>query len=170
MAKLFKELERKLQNAGQFKIKAGVLARSTYPDTGESVAKVARIQEYGTSRIPARPFLRNAVAANEGKWVARFKSDIAKYLRGDISLASAKTLTGDMMVADIKETIREGVNPPISEVTKMVRKMTKTEGKKKGRKTYAEAVKRVRKGERADDVDATPLYDTHVLYSSIESE
>lgn len=48
--------------------KVGWFEGATYPD-GTSVAYVATIHEFGTSRTPARPFMRPAVAEHGQEWV-----------------------------------------------------------------------------------------------------
>jgi hypothetical protein len=52
------------------KVKVGFLAGATYPD-GESVAQVAFWNEFGTSRIPARPFFRSMIAAESPGWAMK---------------------------------------------------------------------------------------------------
>ena len=92
------------------------------------------------------------------------------HLRDDLALEHVKTLVGGQMASDIKETIKAGVQPPISEVTKMMRYMTKTQDKPRSGATYIDAVRKVKAGERPGPVDDTPLYDTHVLYNAIDYE
>jgi hypothetical protein len=48
-------------------LRAGFLENATYPD-GTPVATVAAANEFGTRRIPARPFFRNMIAAKSDEW------------------------------------------------------------------------------------------------------
>ena len=48
-------------------LRAGFLENATYPD-GTPVALVAAANEFGTKRIPARPFFRNMIAAKSDEW------------------------------------------------------------------------------------------------------
>lgn len=170
MAKLFPKFRKKLAGMDGFLVKAGVLAGATYPDTGVKVAKIARLQEFGTSKIPPRPFLRNTVAREGGEWQRALKKEVNLYLAGKQSLDVVTTRVGNRMVSDIKKTIKEGVAPPISEVTKMMRYLTKVRNMPRNGRTYLTALNLVKSGKKAGDVETTPLYDTHVLYSSIDYE
>ena len=51
---------------------AGVLSGATNDESGEKVAGYARMLEYGTTRMPARPFLRQTATESED---ARLKSE-----------------------------------------------------------------------------------------------
>lgn len=170
MAELFPKFRKKLAGMDEFSVKAGVLAGATYPDTGVKVAKIARMQEFGTSKIPPRPFLRNTVAREGGEWQRALKKEVNLYLAGKQSLDAVTTRVGNRMVSDIKKTIKEGVTPPISEVTKMMRYLTKVKNMPRNGRTYLTALNTVKSGEKAGDVETTPLYDTHVLYNSIDYE
>lgn len=170
MAKLFQKFRKKLTNLEGFSVKAGVLAGATYPDTGVKVAKIARMQEFGTSKIPPRPFLRNTVAREGGEWQHALKKEINLYLADKQSLDAVTTRVGNRMVSDIKKTIKEGVAPPISEVTKMMRYLTKVKNMPRNGRTYRTALNLVKSGKKAGEVETTPLYDTHIFYNSIDYE
>ena len=49
-------------------VRVGVLENATYPD-GTPVAMVAFWNEYGTKRIPPRPFFRTTVSEQKKNWV-----------------------------------------------------------------------------------------------------
>ena len=70
--------------------------------------KKALWQEYGTSRgIPSRPFLRNTLYENEG----RFASYIAPFIQGVLEGASADSVAsalGPFMAMAIRRTIAAG--------------------------------------------------------------
>ena len=170
MAKTFSALKKRLRELDGYSIKAGILENATYPDSGMSVAKVARMQEYGTSTIPPRPFLRNTMDEKGRDWIRQLAKGVALHLRDDLALEHVTTLVGGQMASDIKATIKAGVQPPISEVTKMMRYMTKTENKPRSGATYRDAVRKVKAGEHPGPVDDTPLYDTHMLYNAIDYE
>ncbi|QNT79311.1 hypothetical protein [Entomobacter blattae] len=82
-----------------------------YPD-GTPIALVARANEFGTARtnaegdsvqhIPPRPFMRQTIEANEGKWGNDLKSNFAT--RPDKAQSILEDL-GDAMAKDIKNTI-----------------------------------------------------------------
>ena len=58
-------------------LKVGFFKNSTYPD-GTYVAQNAFWQEYGTPKIPPRPFFRTAIAQNKGKWSKGFENVLVK--------------------------------------------------------------------------------------------
>lgn len=60
-----RDLSKRIAKAS--KVRVGFLEGATYPD-GTPVALVAASNEFGTSRIPARPFFRNMIAAKSKDW------------------------------------------------------------------------------------------------------
>ena len=58
-------LERLAQKA---ELRAGVLEGATNTE-GQKVAEYAAYNEFGTSRIPARPFMRTTLQEQRGEWV-----------------------------------------------------------------------------------------------------
>lgn len=97
---------------------AGILNGATYQGEygtkpGQSVAEVAYWQEYGTSKIPPRPFFRNTIQEKKDDWVNVVSAEVK---RGQ-SLEQALIAAGETITADITDTIRSGVEPPLSEET-----------------------------------------------------
>lgn len=99
-------------------IKAGVLAGATYPEethkmadgtvvkdarAGLPVAMIAMALNYGTSKIPARPFMEKTIADRKAEWI--------KGLTVMMTMGySAETAMGQIGVAmrdDIQTTISE---------------------------------------------------------------
>ena len=54
------------------RLRVGFIDSATYPD-GQNVATVAFWNEYGTDKIPPRPFMRTTVAQNRENWVQLVK-------------------------------------------------------------------------------------------------
>lgn len=78
-------------------------------DDGTPVALVAALNEFGTSRIPPRPFFRNAIAKNSSKW----PTNIAAALKANnYDAAVALKLVGDEIVSEIQDSIRSNTPPP----------------------------------------------------------
>lgn len=155
-----------------YQVKAGVLKGATYPDTGQSVAQVAIWQEYGipSKGVPPRPFVGSTLERKGAQWQALLDRFIVPFLQGKITKENVTTIVGGQMAADIRETIKEGVNPPLSPVTVMTRHLVKAEDKPRSFATVLEARQRVAKGEAPPSGDDTPLYDTHILYRAIDFE
>lgn len=107
----------------------GILSGATYQGEGDAgqagkkVAEVAYWQEYGTFRngakhIPPRPFFRNTIEEKKEEWVQAVASEVK---RGQ-SLEQALTAVGDNITADIVDTIKQGIEPALSETTLANRK------------------------------------------------
>ena len=101
-------LKRLAQSArqGRLEVVAGVLGGATNAETGKPIALYAKVMEYGSATVPARPFMRETVAEHEREW----KEQLAQGIKAR-GLANAKPVlgvVGRLMVADIVETIRKG--------------------------------------------------------------
>lgn len=172
MAKKIDEMLARAKALKGFRIKAGILEGATYPDTGQSVAKVAMWQEYGvpSQGIPPRPFVHSTGAEKSGEWKGRLAKTLPHYLAGKITQDNVKTIVGGQMAADIRETVKSGVNPPLSPVTVMTRHLVKSRNRPRTFATVLEARERLAQGETPPSGDDTPLYDTHILYKAIDYE
>lgn len=88
-------------------VRAGIPAGATTTD-GKSIPEYAVYNELGTSRMPARPFMRQTVNDRHGDWV----DIVARSLNYDeISRNQAKSamgLCGVVMEAHVKQTIQQG--------------------------------------------------------------
>lgn len=98
-------------------VRVGVIKSQTYPVTedggGENVAQVAYWNEYGTSRIPARPFFRNTIAEKQDEWAEK----AAEMLKQNGNVQQTLALIGEDVKGDIVETIRDFNDPPNAEST-----------------------------------------------------
>jgi hypothetical protein len=101
--------------------KAGWFPSAVYPD-GETVAEVALKNEIGDpsntlngkpAPIPARPFLRNAIAENKKKW----SDNLGGMIKSGMSGHNALELTAIDMAADIQQAIRNVTSPKLSKYT-----------------------------------------------------
>ena len=123
---------------------AGIPAGATTTD-GKSIPMYAAYNEFGTSRIPARPFMRTTANEHQNEWC----ETLAGALKGEILKDNAKKamgLVGEQMKAHIQQTIQKGIFAPNS---------PKTVANKR------------RKGKREPD---HPLIDTGQMLASIISE
>ena len=97
-------------------VKAGVPENATTTD-GESITLYAFYNEMGTQHIPARPFLRNTLADKQTDWLD-ILVDALNWK--DCTQNQAKKglgLLGEVMKADIKQTIQHGSFAPLAEAT-----------------------------------------------------
>ena len=92
-------------------VKAGILKGATTTG-GKNIVEYALYNEMGTSRIPARPFMRTTANEHETEWaqivgsrlnVKEIERDGAKKVMG---------LVGEVMQAHIKQTIQKGSFAP----------------------------------------------------------
>lgn len=167
LAKALAEIAQKVSKASE--VNVGFLADATYPD-GTNVATVAAVQEFGAPKvgIPPRPFFRSMIEAKSPEWPAAV---------GDLLVANdydgAKTLgqTGAAIKGQLQQSIVDTFNPPLSQVTLMLRKMRAEDpdlvvtGK-----TVGEAARRVKAGDTADGVSTKPLVDSGHLLASVSYE
>ncbi|HHZ7075506.1 TPA: hypothetical protein ACWLWR_000286 [Morganella morganii] len=118
-SKLEEALEKYM--SGRVELRAGILDKETYPlnedgSGGEYVAQVAYIQEFGApgSNIPPRPFFRSAIAINKKNWSAVIARGLKNY-NGDVALAFGSA--GEVIIDDLRESVRTWSSPPNAEST-----------------------------------------------------
>lgn len=93
-------------------LEVGFFEVSKY-ENGVYVASVASFNEYGTAKIPPRPFFRNAIAKNSNKW----NDILANELRNSVDVELAYNRVGEIAKGDIVESIMQTNTPPNSPLT-----------------------------------------------------
>lgn len=95
-------------------VKAGVLGNAKKRPSGDlSNVELAIVQEFGTSRIPARSFIASPFRKNRGQYKDLLKVLLAKKVfKGEAGYGKALALIGQKMAADMKAAIVEGIPPP----------------------------------------------------------
>jgi phage gpG-like protein len=84
-------------------IKVGVLGTSGKASDGKaSLVDVAVYNEYGTSRIPKRPFMRIAADKNKQRWQGLSDKLTDRIIDGGISAGQSLEIIGNKMVGDIQ--------------------------------------------------------------------
>lgn len=101
-------------------MRVGFLEDATYPD-GQPVAQVAAHLNYGTSKMPPRPFFRQFIAQNKDGWGKKLGNVLAA-AGYDTTLALGRMGYG--MKGQLQETIIAFNNPPDSKET-LARKKSK---------------------------------------------
>jgi hypothetical protein len=89
------------------KLKVGIFESAKYDD-GTPVAQVAFWQEFGTAKIPMRPFLRNAIAKNTRKW----GDSVNTALIGTNDSEKALKMLGEIVRGDIVLSLTNLNTPP----------------------------------------------------------
>ncbi len=93
-----------------------------YPGGDTTVAEVAAWNHYGTSRIPARPFISRPIRANQAK-IKALQARLAKgFLKGKITEEQGLTLLGTAVLNLILNSINTGFPPPNAPSTKARKK------------------------------------------------
>lgn len=92
---------------GRATLRVGVMENARNIDTGEPVAPYAAANEFGTRRIPARPFLRSTIDAKGHEWA----DYLGRAIRARVPLQTALELTGEKMKSDVKATIAGNMAP-----------------------------------------------------------
>lgn len=94
------------------KLKVGIFESAKYDD-GTPVAQVAFWQEFGTAKIPMRPFIRNAIAKNTQKWGDSVKTALISTNDSEKSLK----MLGEIMRGDIVLSLTNLNTPPNAPAT-----------------------------------------------------
>ena len=82
-------------------------------ENGTQVAQVAFFNEFGTLRIPARPFFRNAITKNTKKWY----STLGGAIKAGRDPNNALSIVGEQARGDIIKSITELNTPPNAQST-----------------------------------------------------
>ena len=93
-------------------VRVGVLENATYPD-GTPVAMVAFWNEYGTKRIPSRPFFRTTVSEQKKNWVL----SVQNLMKMHNNPQQVMGLIGVHMQEQIVQSINTWSDPPNSAYT-----------------------------------------------------
>ena len=151
-----------MKSLEEYSAQAGWFESARYDD-GVPVAQVAIYNEYGTSRIPPRPFIRPTVESQKGEWTRATGKVVSQVLRGKMSAEQGMTLVAQKAAGDIRQTITQVFEPELSPVTVLLRQWRK-EGKDITGKTVGDAARAVAEGQRGEGVTTKPLIDTgHML-------
>lgn len=99
-------------------VEVGVMGDEEYPG-GLTTAAVAVMHEFGgeEGNPPERSFLRSTVDENRDKYVAILRKFAELVLLGAIPAQIALGRFGLVVVADIKQTIRDGIPPELAPST-----------------------------------------------------
>jgi hypothetical protein len=100
-------------------LRVGFLEGETYPD-GTPIAMVAATNNFGApgAGIPPRPFFNKFINDNKDEWGAQ----LSRLLQGsNFDVAQSLNIMGQGMVGQLQTAIMEMNDPPLSEVTLLLR-------------------------------------------------
>lgn len=88
-------------------VKAGIPAGATTTD-GKSIPEYAMYNEVGTAHIPPRPFMRDTVNDKQDNWKSFLDNNVDYNNIQRDKCETVMGVLGEVMVADIKQTIQKG--------------------------------------------------------------
>lgn len=98
----FNRIMRDLQKLDGMEVVAGMLKDSGKASNGASYVDIAFWNEYGTRRIPSRPFIRISADTNKQAWAKMAQQCVNDVIDGDSPSEAAKVV-GHRMVEDIRK-------------------------------------------------------------------
>lgn len=140
------DLQGLLDEVKKKQIQIGFFETAHYPN-GTPVSEVAAVHEFGMG-VPARPFMRPAIAKNKAKWANQISSGVNAVIRGAIDLDSALEQVGMVGASDVKFAIEAVTSPELHPLTIKNRRTRKNKNKNQSTK---------------------PLIDTDIMKSSVQS-
>lgn len=103
----FSQFKKNFEKLGAVYAEAGVLSGSgRYPD-GTGVAQNAAVQEYGSGKIPSRPFMRTSFDRNRLKYEGALKVIATKSTFGPAEVVDKMKDLGAAAAIDMQRTIRD---------------------------------------------------------------
>ena len=98
----FNQIMRNLQKLDGMEVVAGMLRDSGKAENGASYVDIATWNEYGTRRIPSRPFIRISADTNRQAWAKMAQQCVNDVIDGD-SPRNAAQVIGHKMVEGIRK-------------------------------------------------------------------
>lgn len=121
----FRRIITGMKELGNNSIIAGVLKESGNADNGMTLAEIALINEFGTTKagrnhkvtIPSRPFMRQAADKNEKEWLDFSENVVGKMIDKGAGAGQAYNIIGQKVEGDIKEIFVTGDFAPNAPAT-----------------------------------------------------
>lgn len=109
-------LRKELESIKKARLEVGFFDTAVYP-SGVPVAYVASVHEFGWGPIPARPFMRPAMASNRDTWTRNFLSGFKAVVNGNVTTKQVMEQMGMKISGQIKESIQSVTSPPLQDST-----------------------------------------------------
>lgn len=84
---------------------------------GIPTATKAAANEFGTDKIPPRPFIRPTVAAKGKEWTGMLRDGSRAVIRGERQAVQVMELVALAAAADVAKAIQTLTSPPLSTIT-----------------------------------------------------
>lgn len=112
----WKAILKEIKKLGKMKLEVGVLGNAPRHPSGLNVADIATFNEFGTSSIPARPFIRSTFDENTEKY-QRWAQKSVSLIGAGMSANNVAKRMGEMIKSDIQRKIVAIKMPPNSAAT-----------------------------------------------------
>lgn len=109
-------LRKEIASINKARLEVGFFDTAVYP-SGVPVAYVASIHEFGWGPIPARPFMRPAIAEKRDTWVRNFLGGFKAVANGQLSTKQVLEQMGARITGHIKESIQSVTSPALQDST-----------------------------------------------------
>lgn len=162
----FEKLRKTIKEFGKLKARAGWFSSARYKNDGVPVAQVAIWQEFGTSTIQPRPFMKPTVLDKSDEWQDLVRRGIMAALRGKQTPYNVMTALAQRAAGDVRLRISETRTPPISPVTHLLREWRR-KGIEINKTALWKAIDAVKKGVRASGGNDQPLNDTGHMITTL---
>ena len=103
-------------------VKVGILKNATgdvddgaiYEQPKETIAEYAAKNEFGSARIPSRPFMRTTIKKQSSNW----QNIVAHLIKeSNLDIETVLTAIGERAAADVRDTIKNGKFVPNAPMT-----------------------------------------------------
>lgn len=152
--------------------KVGWFESSKY-ETGEPVAGVAYVQEFGSPKrgIPPRPFFRPTIEEKKGEWAKTAEKISRAVVQGKIQPSQMSEAVASAAEGHVRATITKLTNPALSPVTVELRRRRRA-GETITGKTVGDAAKAAKSAffVGGSGSEAKPLVDSGYMLATLTSE
>lgn len=94
-------------------VEVGYREEERYPN-GESVGAVAREQEFGTPKIPPRPWIRPTLDSRKGHWARTIVTALKTTAKTEAGVRNMWRDRGKAIVVNLRQGIDKANDPPLS--------------------------------------------------------
>ena len=102
------KLQRELKKARGMEVAIGFQSGKSSEKDGTDICEIAIYNEFGTSTIPSRPFMRDSVDQNRDKINRFIGNQLKAIINGQTDTATALKRIGNFQKGNIQQTIRNG--------------------------------------------------------------
>ena len=126
-SRVAKNLDAFLRSVQSKSAAVGFFSEAKYPDgKGTPVAYVASIQEFGTDKIPPRPFMRPAISSNKSELTRVMQAITVKASAGNITYEQGLAQAGMAAEGFVRKAIIKVTEPALAASTMRWRMYSKS--------------------------------------------